>query len=73
MTVVWNTVNGKIKLASVFPDNLRIGDIYIVDYVDINDKEKYRAKLISIIPGSQEKYKVKFCLIILNIIILAII
>lgn len=59
MTDVWNTINESIKLTNVHPRNLKIGDIYIVDYTDIDVKEKYRAKLIHILSGSQEKYKVK--------------
>jgi len=54
---IWHIVNSeKMKLANIDPCNLKIDDIYIVEYKN----EKYRGKLIYFLHGSQEKYKVKY-------------
>ncbi|XP_026807070.1 probable ATP-dependent RNA helicase spindle-E [Rhopalosiphum maidis] len=49
---LWNFVNHKISLLKINPENLEIGNIYIV----MHKNEKYRGKLMEIPHGPKKKY-----------------
>lgn len=58
MLKVWDIINEMENLTIEKPNDLKIGDVYIVMFKE----EKYRATFISVLRGPQKKYKVKFYL-----------
>lgn len=58
---IWDVINEMENLTIAKPKNLKIGDVYIVDF----NKEKYRATFISVICGPQKKYKVFLFILLL--------
>lgn len=58
---IFNIVNKEINVTNIDAKNIKIGEFYIVVY----NSEKYRAKLINIVHGTREKYRVNIFITIL--------